>query len=325
MNTGTRIPAEAEIEGLLKKLNKPSVKTIQSEDGDVVDCVDIYKQPAFDHPLLKNHTIMVRFLSCLMRPSFLPKVKKDNFSLEATGQQIWQRRGSCPSGTIPIQRIRKRDLLKAGSFGHGGLSTYEPQNCTVQTAGATESELQPYYGVKAYISVWDLLVVSGEWSLNSVAAVNHGSLVEAGWGNLSTFPLMRKAHLGLQFNAFQDDIQQSWWFLLSDEIVGYWPMSIVPNLPSAKQVEWLGKVCDTETRGYHTTTQMGNGHFPSEGHLKSSFFRDMFMKTKHADFDYPLHLEYTKIRHCYDVEQDEYAVHLYYGGPGGPCCDGRCS
>ena len=35
---------------------------IQSPDGDIIDCVDINKQPAFDHPLLKNHTIQVTSL-----------------------------------------------------------------------------------------------------------------------------------------------------------------------------------------------------------------------------------------------------------------------
>lgn len=34
---------------------------LQSEDGDIIDCVDIYKQPAFDHPALKNHTLQVLF------------------------------------------------------------------------------------------------------------------------------------------------------------------------------------------------------------------------------------------------------------------------
>ena len=34
---------------------------MQSKDGDIIDCVDIYKQPAFDHPVLKNHTIQVHF------------------------------------------------------------------------------------------------------------------------------------------------------------------------------------------------------------------------------------------------------------------------
>lgn len=34
---------------------------LQSEDGDIIDCVDIYKQLAFDHPALKNHTIQVHY------------------------------------------------------------------------------------------------------------------------------------------------------------------------------------------------------------------------------------------------------------------------
>lgn len=79
---------DAEIDQLLKKLNKPALKSIkvitpeyvfpfrfacncllhtlcnsfsitQSPDGDVIDCVNINKQPAFDHPLLRNHTIKV--------------------------------------------------------------------------------------------------------------------------------------------------------------------------------------------------------------------------------------------------------------------------
>ncbi|XP_039123920.1 uncharacterized protein LOC120260500 [Dioscorea cayenensis subsp. rotundata] len=54
------------VEQKLKILNKPAVKSIKSEDGDIIDCVNIYKQPAFDHPLLKNHKIKVR-LYCLLR------------------------------------------------------------------------------------------------------------------------------------------------------------------------------------------------------------------------------------------------------------------
>lgn len=32
---------------------------MQSVDGDVIDCVDISRQPAFDHPALANHTVEV--------------------------------------------------------------------------------------------------------------------------------------------------------------------------------------------------------------------------------------------------------------------------
>jgi len=35
---------------------------LQSEDGDIIDCIDIYKQPAFDHPALRNHKIQVHTL-----------------------------------------------------------------------------------------------------------------------------------------------------------------------------------------------------------------------------------------------------------------------
>ncbi|GLT67863.1 hypothetical protein SLA2020_401410 [Shorea laevis] len=50
----------------LRILNKPHVKSIKSEVGDIFDCVDIYNQPAFHHLLLKNHKIQ-------MKPSYYPE------------------------------------------------------------------------------------------------------------------------------------------------------------------------------------------------------------------------------------------------------------
>ncbi|CAL5330644.1 unnamed protein product [Camellia sinensis] len=47
----------------LKYLNKPALKSIKSPDGDIIDCVYISHQPAFDHPLLKNHTIQMSYMS----------------------------------------------------------------------------------------------------------------------------------------------------------------------------------------------------------------------------------------------------------------------
>ncbi|KAL2974235.1 hypothetical protein AAZX31_14G091900 [Glycine max] len=48
-----------EVERKLNHLRRHSLKTIQSEDGDVIDCIDINKQPAFDHPALKGHKIQM--------------------------------------------------------------------------------------------------------------------------------------------------------------------------------------------------------------------------------------------------------------------------
>ncbi|MBA0737676.1 hypothetical protein Gogos_011129, partial [Gossypium gossypioides] len=110
-----------EIDEKLKQLNKPAVKTIQSEDGDIIDCVDIYKQPAFDHHALKNHIIQ-------MKPSFDLKEERLSTKNESTKLaifQTWQRSGSCQEGTVPIRRIRREDLLRAKSVQQFGRKPHE--------------------------------------------------------------------------------------------------------------------------------------------------------------------------------------------------------
>jgi hypothetical protein len=74
---------DAVLQRELQAINKPAVKTImvresvcvllysiyldllilnlllflQTKHGDIYDCVNIYKQPALDHPLVKNHKV----------------------------------------------------------------------------------------------------------------------------------------------------------------------------------------------------------------------------------------------------------------------------
>ncbi|RRT33471.1 hypothetical protein B296_00049674 [Ensete ventricosum] len=52
---------DRELERELQTLNKPFVKSFKDKYGITYDCVDIYNQPAFDHPLLKNHTLQVNY------------------------------------------------------------------------------------------------------------------------------------------------------------------------------------------------------------------------------------------------------------------------
>ncbi|KDO58681.1 hypothetical protein CISIN_1g0365012mg, partial [Citrus sinensis] len=71
-------------------MHKGTVKTIESDDGDVIGCVDIRKQPAFNHPLLKNHTVQVRIDEAENNPNML--------------FQSWHKNGKCPEGTVPLLR-----------------------------------------------------------------------------------------------------------------------------------------------------------------------------------------------------------------------------
>ncbi|KAK3438382.1 hypothetical protein EUGRSUZ_C02999, partial [Eucalyptus grandis] len=114
---------EDDIDRRLRLLNKPAVKSIQSADGDIIDCVDMHKQPAFDHPAMKNHAIQ-------MKPSIeLPLENKATKSEPSKPviSQTWQKSGSCPKGTIPIRRIRRQDLLRASSLEQFG-KMYQPRD-----------------------------------------------------------------------------------------------------------------------------------------------------------------------------------------------------
>ncbi|KAJ4887492.1 Uncharacterized protein Rs2_27240 [Raphanus sativus] len=76
-------------------------------EGDIVDCININDQPAFDHPLLRNHFDhpLLRNHTVLKAPAYLPDI--DN-----TIWQVWHGNGTeCPKGTIPIRRLNG----KAGS------------------------------------------------------------------------------------------------------------------------------------------------------------------------------------------------------------------
>lgn len=80
-----------------------SVKTIMNAFGDVFDCVDIYKQPAFDHPLLKNHTIQ-------MKPTGLPQGIAEFGTSEGVSSQP-HLEDKCPIGFIPIMRNPKNHSM----------------------------------------------------------------------------------------------------------------------------------------------------------------------------------------------------------------------
>lgn len=74
------------------------------------------------------------------------------------------------------------------------------------------------------------------------------------------------------------------------------------------------------SRGYHTSTQMGSGHFADEGFGKASYFRNLQV----VDWDNSL-LPLTNLHlladhpNCYNIKAGKNNVwgnYIYYGGPG---------
>lgn len=110
--------------------------------------------------------------------------------------------------------------------------------------------------------------------------------------------------------------------------LGYWPSTLFTALrDSADMVTWGGHVKSQSAGfgGLHTKTQMGSGHFPTEGYGRSCYFRNLWYTTldgptskKQIVNEKDLHRHATR-PNCYDVmvaEDEEWGVYFYFGGPG---------
>ncbi|KAI3877452.1 hypothetical protein MKX03_026509 [Papaver bracteatum] len=188
-----------EVQKHLKRLNKSPVKTIKSPDGDIIDCVPVAHQMAFDHPFLQNHTIQ-------MRPTYHPeginfeenKIASSKSSKEKPITQLWHVNGRCSEGTIPIRRTKKADVFRASSVKRYGKKKHKsipkPRSAApdlINESGHQHAiayvEGDKYYGAKATINVWEPKIQqSNEFSLSQLWILG-GSFgedlnsIEAGW------------------------------------------------------------------------------------------------------------------------------------------------
>ncbi|CAK8536500.1 unnamed protein product [Lathyrus sativus] len=160
----------------LNRINKFTLKTIQSPDGDIIDCVLTHKQPAFDHPLLKGQ-----------KPLDPPKLPRGHNQMGNLSEnfQIWSLSGeSCPDGTIPIRRITEQDILRTkrtSGFETKFSDGIEHLHATARYRGGD------MYGAKASINVWiphienpNVFSLSQIWVMSGTSGKDLNT-IEAGW------------------------------------------------------------------------------------------------------------------------------------------------
>ncbi|XXG48485.1 hypothetical protein AAC387_Pa02g2919 [Persea americana] len=346
---------DLEIRRELKRLNKPAVKSIKSGDGHIIDCIDIYKQPAFDHPLLKNHTIQ-------MRPSNYDSEKMKASSKQV--EQLWQNR-RCPEGTVPIIRTQKSDILRKISLDeNSNAHRMESAKLYVDTKN---------HGGEAFINIWNIYVAPGETSTASmfVGIKDKPDLINAGWivsetifgdnrthlyvfwasdnggcynlkcpgfiqtnknieigGTIASVSVYDGEQYSMKVKIYKDQRNDHWWLEHDLGPLGYWPGSLFKNMAtSADLVQWGGQVSNTAPGGHHTSTQMGSGHFSKEGTKKAAFiYNCLYLDLEDITVDPALFPTRATKSSCYDVSKLE-TVNLppnnifFFGGPGGRNCD----
>ncbi|XP_042506748.1 uncharacterized protein LOC122083120 isoform X3 [Macadamia integrifolia] len=305
-----------QMETYTKFLNRPAIKSIETTNGDIFECVDIYKQPAFDHPRLKNHTIQ-------MRPStYLGGTKNEVSAVKV--QNIEQKNGGCPLGTVPIHRARITDILMKGSipkFGKNDGDRFLHHYATMEL-----KEVQSIYGTAAGLNVWKPKVQNhSQLSISQIWVTagpdNELNTIEAGW---MVYPNLNGDDEPRLF-VYWTDMKTGNWLLLWGEdqskLIGYWPKELFNYLEDkAEVVMWGG-----ETYGTNSYPEMGSGHFPEEGAGRACFI------SKIRVFDYnriqrnvdPAEtLTHYDVPHCYRSIVDrsiDHQTYMYFGGPGGNC------
>ncbi|KAF2929357.1 protein neprosin [Oryza sativa Japonica Group] len=200
----------------LARVRRASVKTIQSPDGDVIDCVPSHLQPAFEHPRLRGQKPEEPPSA---RPTETTRRRRRRRRSHAHGggggehreeeddgehglRQAWWAAGeACPEGTIPVRRTTEADLLRASSAAAaGGRFGMKPRGVGVVGGAARRDSTSSghehavgymsggqFYGAKASLNVWPAKVASpAEFSLSQIWLIsgsfgNDLNTIEAGW------------------------------------------------------------------------------------------------------------------------------------------------
>uniref|UniRef100_A0ACD5ZAU0 Uncharacterized protein n=1 Tax=Avena sativa TaxID=4498 RepID=A0ACD5ZAU0_AVESA len=338
------------IQGL--KINK----IIEMDGGDIFDCVDVNLQPAFNHPLLKDHKIQ-------MVPSTFPIGMDVEPSSRHHAFQAQPPIVACPRGTVPI----RRNHIASKSI--DDVINKDKQ----QEAVGIQYRHDDIYGTRAIINVYEPKVNNGskDLSASAIEIYNGPGLAEAivagysvspklsgdtfarfhvAWedvvGNKSCYDhtcpgFVQVSHEfglggrlrpvsvynGPQYHItvlmFKEPKTKNWWVICCQENspIGYWPSSLFTYIKDKGETAFWGGHVSGPTAS-EDSPQIGSGHFASEGYGKAAFIRNIQIIDKNSKYVNPdLNKAFpgSSISQKFIVDGygvDNYGMHMYYGGPG---------
>ncbi|EFH42562.1 hypothetical protein ARALYDRAFT_919113 [Arabidopsis lyrata subsp. lyrata] len=172
-----------ELEMQLKLLNKPALKTVKTEYGDVYDCVDFYKQPAFDNPLLKDHDFHFD-----MKPNEIQiSTTRGSKDFSSNKMKAFEFKGvGCPRGTVPIKRITKEDLIRLRNSTGSIIHPQTVDELGLHFAGAhvnnRELDNMKLGGAEAYFSLYQTPDVGQmQFSSGLIKVAAGDDVIKTGW------------------------------------------------------------------------------------------------------------------------------------------------
>ncbi|KAL1202211.1 Protein neprosin [Cardamine amara subsp. amara] len=288
------------------------VKSFKLNANIMYDCVDIYKQPSLNHPLLKNHKIQ-------MEPSFSISKRKFKVKSERRSKKSIQ----CQNGTVPIIRNTKEYVANAQYWAEKHFHSLTVKSHGTHIAGVISRDQGPYHGLATWMSVHDLNVSRDQISYASIyvgSALNEQlNFIQTGWmvnpslfgdrrtwsfgiwkgangaGCLNTicpgfvqvskteilsgpFPYPRKEERALSVSIVQDKESGNWWtadirYKGPDKFIGYWPKELFDVIDIS--AEMVGVTGGVQASPSGISPPMGNGHLPTEDESDSARVKNL--------------------------------------------------
>ncbi|KAK7251625.1 hypothetical protein RIF29_34973 [Crotalaria pallida] len=333
------------------RLQEPD-KTLEVDND--FDCVDIHKQPAFEHPLLKNHKIQ-------LSPTFARDIKQSRPSYNGKAFKVESFTKGCPPPKVPIHKkaLRHHQMNTTSSWSKVHPQIFRKSKLVAHLLTSTPNTI--YRGARAAIGLYNLSLQAHQYSLSQIwlesGLEDETNAIHVGFGvdgykktgcynidcpgfvqvnsnvGLGKYIPTRTSIVGstndiweLRIHVKQDKSTGNWWlYTTKPEIqIGYWPNEIFTHLKEgALRIHFGG---ETFTPLDMDSPPMGSGRYPKEG-LGSSAYMSLLgiVDSNYNENDINLEIMRAYVsRYCYDLGHigywnAQFGHAFFFGGPGGKC------
>ncbi|KAK1565510.1 hypothetical protein Q3G72_028349 [Acer saccharum] len=319
-----------------------------------MDCIDFYKQPAFDHPLLKNHTVQMGPKPYLARGK-RSSITKKQLQTNSTDK-------SCPIGTVPIRRTTKEDLLKARTLKMPAVSTGIRQPSHLVFVSMERHVGEKFRGVRGIFSLYDLLsgvnndqsTTTNVWvqggPIEHKNYITAGSMADGGHSigcfNLRCPGFVQVHHeitpgrvlspvskydgptYDFKVIMNQDKDTKNWVFTAFQEeiVVGYLPSELLPFLKDGAELIAWGGVARSGSNG--VTPPMGSGFQPVGPYRRYdraayfkfiNYYDENYIKQVPSFSDSQERVDSSNCFALLSSNTESRRESFLFGGPGGRC------
>ncbi|XP_058774332.1 protein neprosin-like [Vicia villosa] len=139
---------------------------------------------------------------------------------------------------------------------------------------------------------------------------------------LPKFSTYKGQQFAITLKIMKDKNTGNWLLVIgAGNIIGYWPTTLFSHLKNdADEIHFGGEIVNEKSRGAHTSTAMGSGHFAEEGFGKAAYIRNMQVidsDNKLIPLENPTYVASNP--NCYNIQgkySPKWGDHMYFGGPG---------